>query len=71
LEQEGYKLTIVPVIDASAYRIFGSTNPYGFYSEITSSGNFEFDVPYNNIWHISFQALPEDRYFFKVAAMRQ
>ena len=71
LEQEGYKLTIVPVIDASAYRIFGSTNPYGFYSEITSSGNFEFEVPYNNIWHISFQALPEDRYFFKVAAMRQ
>jgi len=71
LEQEGYKLTIVPVIDASAYRIFGSTNPYGFYSEITSSGNFEFGVPYNNIWHIYFQALPEDRYFFKVAAMRQ
>lgn len=71
LEPEGYKLIITPITDASAYRIYGSTNPYGIYAEITTSGSFDVSAPYNNIWHISYNALPEDRYFFKVAAMRQ
>jgi hypothetical protein len=71
LEQEGFKLIITPVTDATGYRIFGSINPYGIYTEITTLGSFEASSPSYNIWHLPFNAIAENKYFFKVAAIRQ
>lgn len=60
------RLTVVPVSGAVSYRIFASGDPYGTYTEISGSG--EFDPGQPNIWRID--PLLSARKFFRVSAIR-
>jgi endonuclease I len=57
------KLTITPVSGAGSYHVFSCTDPYGTYTETTTSGTF--DLVNGNVWRISPGL--DARKFFKVS----
>lgn len=67
LEGSNLKLTITPVPGAVSYRVFGSTDPYGQYTDIGSAGVF--DPAESNVWRIPQDYFTEPRHFFKVSAV--
>ncbi|NLW18288.1 MAG: ribonuclease [Candidatus Cloacimonetes bacterium] len=68
LENGNIRLEIIPIGGAQEYIIYGSSEPYGTFSEIGDSGSFG-SGPDANIWLIPLDIVDENRYFFWVAAV--
>lgn len=65
LEGSLIRLTLTPVAEAAAYRIFASDDPYGEFVDLSAVGAFDLISP--NIWRCS--ATLAERRFFRVAAI--
>jgi hypothetical protein len=59
-------LNIQEVSGANLYKVFSSTDPYGVYTEISTSGIFDPLVP--NRWSYTIPA--DERRFYRSAAVR-
>lgn len=69
LDGANIRITITPVAGAVSYIVYGSSDPYGTYLDISNAGTFGTE-PENNVWTVPQSYFPENRYFFKVSAVR-
>lgn len=68
LDGANIRITITPVAGAVSYIVYGSSEPYDTYLDISSTGNFG-ATPQNNIWLIPAEYFLMNRHFFKVSAV--